>query len=184
MESKDLMATSTGLLTVEQFAAVPRTDTPDELVDGEVISMPPASNDHTFTQRRLFKLLLPHERDGSVLTEFAFAGSATRQLVRIADVASLSNERRSRSSEHPYLRGTPEFVIDVLSPSNTAIEMNRRMWEAFDGGCSEFWMLDPESRTVQVSTTDGASHSYPEGQEVPVRVLGGVPIPLDAIFSD
>jgi Uma2 family endonuclease len=178
------MATTTGLLTVEQFAALPRTDTRDELVDGEVISMPPPELLHNFTSSRLANLLRPLAGDGYVGTEVPFRPNPERASVRIADVAWVGKERLNQSSLRGYLRGAPELVAEVLSPSNTTLDMNRRRREAFDGDCLEFWIVDPESKTIEVSLPDGTARTYSAGEQVPVGPLGGVVIPTEAVFAD
>jgi Uma2 family endonuclease len=178
------MATSTGLLTVEQFAALPRTDTRDELVEGEVISMPPANFLHNIAQKRLMRILDPLTGSGYANMEVPFVPQPGRALVRIADVAWISAERFRDINLSHYLMGAPELVIEVLSPSNKNLEMNRRRQEAFDGGCLEFWLVDPESKTVEVSSPDGSARTYSAGAHVPVGPLGGVRIAVDAIFTE
>jgi Uma2 family endonuclease len=177
------MATSTGLLTVEQFAALPRTDTRDELVDGEVSSTPPPDLLHNITGKRIVRLLEPFAQSGYVNAEVPFTPNAARQTARIADVAWVSRERLGPDGLRGYVNGAPELVIEVLSPPNTTQEMNRRHREAFDGGCLEFWTVDPKAQTVEVRTPDRISRTYSAGQNVPVGPLGAS-IPVDKIFAD
>ena len=178
------MATSTGLLTVEQFAALPRTDTRDELVDGEIISMPPPDLLQNITQKRLVKILDRIAGDGFVNAEVPFQPTPARNLVRIADVGWVSRVRLQESGLRGYLRAAPELVIEVLSPSNTSSEMNRRKREAFDGNCLEFWIVDIDVETVEVSTPDGLSRTYNRGQQFAAGPLGGATISVEAIFTD
>ena len=178
------MASTTGLLSVEQFAARPDSDMREELVDGEVISMPPASNRRSRIATRLIKALSPHEGSGAVVVEFGYIPYPDRPVVRAADVAWVSRDRIASNSSQLYLTGAPELVIEVLSPSNISQQMIRRRREAFDGGCLEFWLVDPESKTVEVSLPDGSARTYSAGVQVPVGPLGGVRIAVDAIFTE
>jgi Uma2 family endonuclease len=45
-----------------------------------------------------------------------------------------------------------DLAVEVLSPSNTEEEMNRKRREFFAAGASLFWIVDPEQRTVEVFT--------------------------------
>ena len=80
-------------------------------------------------------------------------------LVRIPDVAFASwdrfpgsqDSRRSRS--RPWL---PTSSSRCLSESNTPAEMERKRGEYFASGVRLVWEVDPEARTVDVYTPDGA----------------------------
>jgi Uma2 family endonuclease len=50
----------------------------------------------------------------------------------------------------------PNFVIEVLSPSNTYAEMSRKRREYFHAGVELLWMVDHRARAVTVfrSTQD------------------------------
>ena len=47
----------------------------------------------------------------------------------------------------------PDFVIEVLSLSNTRAEMARKRREYFQGGVRLMWMVDPQCRTIAVFQT-------------------------------
>ncbi len=47
----------------------------------------------------------------------------------------------------------PDFVIEVLSLSNTRAEMARKRREYFQGGVRLIWMVDPQRRTIAAFQT-------------------------------
>jgi Uma2 family endonuclease len=47
-------------------------------------------------------------------------------------------------------QGAPDLVIEILSPSNTAIEMHRKLNLYLDAGVREYWVIDPEEKLVEV----------------------------------
>ena len=47
-------------------------------------------------------------------------------------------------------RGAPDLVIEILSPSNTAIEMHRKLDLYQDAGVREYWVIDPEQKLIEV----------------------------------
>jgi len=70
------------------------------------------------------------------------------------------------------LHGAPEWVIEVLSPSNTAAEIFDKEKLCLENGCQEFWVVDSVRRQVRVSTPGGITKTYREGQEIPLRQFG------------
>ncbi|MDR0399456.1 MAG: Uma2 family endonuclease, partial [Treponema sp.] len=54
-------------------------------------------------------------------------------------------------------RGAPDLAIEILSPSNTAVEMQRKFKLYRQAGVREYWVLDPESKTLH-------THLFEEGR--------------------
>jgi len=84
-------------------------------------------------------------------------------------------------------RGAPDFVAEVLSPSNTAIEMQRKFNLYRDAGVREYWVVDGESKSVIAYLFDGdrvASKSYGENDSAPVALLPGLSIDLALVFAE
>jgi Uma2 family endonuclease len=73
-------------------------------------------------------------------------------LVRIPDVAFISWDRipgrRMPTEAIPSL--APDLAVEVLSASNTAGEIARKLREYFEAGVSLVWLVDPAVRTVTV----------------------------------
>ncbi len=53
-------------------------------------------------------------------------------------------------------RVSPDLAVEVLSPSNTAAEMDRKRAEYFAGGTRLVWIVDPVGRTFAVYTPGGS----------------------------
>jgi len=74
--------------------------------------------------------------------------------VRIPDVSFLSWMHfpdRELPSE-PIPRLVPDLAVEVLSASNTAQEMNRKLQEYFAAGTQLVWYVDPEAQGITVYT--------------------------------
>ena len=83
-------------------------------------------------------------------------------------------------------RGAPNLVVEILSPSNTAIEMQRKFDLYRDAGVREYWVLDGKRKTLTVNLLTGeryTSRTYGEKDTVPVSVLNGLSIDLEAVFT-
>jgi len=85
-------------------------------------------------------------------------------------------------------RGAPDFVIEVLSPSTT----HRDLFEKADAyerhGVKEYWVIHPVERVVYIRRLGKNGKFAPVQLQpgegiVPVSVLKGLEIDLDAVFG-
>ena len=178
------MATTTSLMTVEQYRKLPKCESAYlELHHGELVLVSRPKPKHYKLQNRLQDLLRERvQSPGFIGIELAF-GALPEYDLRAADVAYVSKERWEAMDPDVDLRGAPELVIDVLSPSNTTAEMNDKEKLCLENSCLEFWVVDPYLRQVKVSTPDGITTTYRAGQEIPLRIIGGGTLKVDEIFA-
>ncbi len=179
------MATTTQLMTVEEFSRLPKDDGPvyHELRHGEVVAVTRAKYKHYTIQRRLRRMLENvSPADSLVDTEFAYRPLPEHELW-VADVVYVSAAREQGVDPESYLEGAPDLVIEVLSPSNTAAEMLEKEEICLENGTHDFWVIDPVRRSVKVSTPDGRTRTWKSGQEIPLPLFGDSKIAVDAIFA-
>ena len=115
------------LMTVDQYRLLPgREDVVRELHWGTVVTLTRPKMKHAKVQLGLVALLQPFVQNlGVVATEVAFRALPEYDL-RGADVAYVSQSRWDNTPDDDNLRGSPELVIEVLSPSNTLAEMREK----------------------------------------------------------
>jgi Uma2 family endonuclease len=179
------MATTTGLMTVEQFRSLPETrgDFYYELHHGELVKMTRPKPKHWLIQQRITRAFLALADPKSVVgPEFAFRALPEYEL-RCADVAYLSAVRVAGWDIEDDFPGAPDIVVEVLSPSNTASEVIDKETLCLENGCLEFWVIDPTRKTVKVSKPDQAGKTFRRGDKIPLPLLGGATFPVDAIFE-
>ena len=83
-------------------------------------------------------------------------------------------------------RGAPDLVVEILSPSNTAIEMERKFKLYQKAGVREYWIVDPENKGVTVHCFQEntiLSRTYESAGTAPVSILPGLNISLDEVFE-
>jgi Uma2 family endonuclease len=160
------------LTTVEQYHALPpRADVVMELHWGQVVALTRPKMKHAKLQSRLVRLLRPKaEHLGVVESEVAFRALAEYDL-RGADVAFVSRQRWDDTPDDDNLRGSPELVIEVLSPSNTRREMHEKATLYLATGAQEFWLLDAKQKNVTAVRHAGAL-VYQVGQRIPLALFG------------
>jgi Uma2 family endonuclease len=84
-------------------------------------------------------------------------------------------------------RGAPDFVVEILSPSNTAAEMQRKFKLYRQAGVREYWVLDPESKSLHTHLFEEdriISRFYGDKETAPVEILPGLEIALGPVFAE
>ncbi len=155
-----------------------------ELRDGEVVCVPAPAPRHIRLQAKLSKWLTVQAGErGQGFTEYPYRPAANLQFW-YADVAYIPEAAVDAldTDSHPIY--APPLIAEVLSPSNTSTEIARRRIAAFSGGTSEFWVIDPEDRTIEVTQPGAGSRIYGIEDSVPVAILDGIFFPVKILFKD
>ena len=110
------MATTTGLMTIEQFWELPETQPfYYELHHGELVQVCRPKLKHTLIQKRLEKLLESAVPNMFVGVEFPFRALPQYEF-RVADVAVISLDRIQQADPDDVLHGAPDLAVEVLYP--------------------------------------------------------------------
>jgi len=120
-------------LTAEDLWQMPDDGVPRELVNGEIIEMPLPAPPHGRLVSLISYYLVDHVKEhggGEVVAgdvRLILNLSYDPERVRGADVAFISTERLPGGKlPEKFLPGAPDLVVEVLSPSNTSIEIQQR----------------------------------------------------------
>jgi Uma2 family endonuclease len=177
-----MSATST-LLTFAEFEKMPDDGKRYELRHGELVALPPAKSKHYFLQLRIQALLQQALAPmGMAGVEFPFRPLPEVEFWR-ADVAFCSSAKLSTIDPESNLEGSPDLVVEVLSPSNTAAEMADRERTCFAGGALEFWTVDPDQRVVRVTRRNRTFQDYRPGESISLEAFGGASFDVQSIFG-
>jgi Uma2 family endonuclease len=160
------------LMTVEEYSQLPdREDVIQELHWGTLVTLPRPKMGHAKLQSRLVELLRPKvEHLGVVATEVAFRALSEYDL-RGADVAYVSRQRWDATDDDDNLHGSPDLVIEVLSPSNTCAEIREKAVLCLSSGAQEFWVVDPKRETVSVTKQGCVPTAYRVGDHIPLSMF-------------
>jgi Uma2 family endonuclease len=159
MEVEFDMSTQAGLVTVEEYLKLPEPQGGHyELHHGEVVLVPPPKRGHHRVQGRIRTVMKALVGDkGVVEIEFGFR-PAPEHEVWVADVAFVTAERDAATGDDEYLAGPPDLVVEVLSPGNTADELNDKMAICLENGCASFWIADPKRKRLSVTEGNITRH--------------------------
>jgi Uma2 family endonuclease len=151
------MATTTGLLSWEAFEKFPDDAMHHELIEGEHQVLPPPKSRHTRIARRISRAMQPLEDQGlgEVYLEGGYKLSADPATWVQPDVSFLRIERVQETSSAGYFAGGPEIAVEVVSPSETARDLDRKVELLLRSGTLVVWVIYPETRKVLVHLPDG-----------------------------
>jgi Uma2 family endonuclease len=177
------MGTTTSPMTFAEFERLPNNGKRYELRHGEVIEVPPPKHIHVALQARLLKLILMVLGDRGVVSLEVPFRPAPESEFWYADVAFVTRDRWGATDPNGNLEVAPELVIEVLSPSNTALEVSDREQTCLAAGAVEFWLVQPKFQTVRVSRLNGTFHTYTTAESIPLDGFGGGSIAVAAVFE-
>ena len=99
------------------------------------------------------------------------------------DISVICDEKK-RGKEG--CRGAPDLIIEILSPSNSAIEMNRKFKLYQQAGVKEYWIVDPQNNEITVFCfgKNPVFKIHKSTDTVSVSVLPGLNIDLEQVFAE
>jgi len=77
-------------------------------------------------------------------------------LLLSPDVSFVSAARLKQLLPTPeqFLQGAPDFVVEVLSPSDRMAQVSRKLQHYFDHGTRLAWLVNPKRQQVHIYTPD------------------------------
>ncbi len=179
------MATATGtLLSLEDFARLPDDPGKQELSNGELVLVPPPHAIHTEICWRITEALrdyLKRTGKGRAYSEAGFRlGPRT---VRQPDIAVVFG--KPTLPEGDWLQGAPDIAIEVLSPGNTAQDIELKIAQYLSTGGKSVWIVSPKAKHVSIYSADGTWTLLDETKTLKDEsLLPGFALPLADLFTE
>lgn len=132
-----------------------------ELVNGELVEMSPTNFEHGAIERRIGRRLGDFADANNlgevVVGEVLFQLDPDGQLARAADVAFVRLERLpGRRSASGVFIGAPDLVVEIISPGNSANEIQQKIHEWLDHGAQIVLAVYPDQRSIVLWRENGA----------------------------
>lgn len=161
-----------------------------ELIYGEAFAMAAPSEIHQLILVDLCNQLYNYLLDKSCVVipapydvRLFFEGDEYDDTVVQPDISVVCDAKK-RGPEG--CRGAPDLVVEILSPTNMAIEMERKFQLYRDAGVREYWVVDPENRGIKVYLFGSSSivvNTYRDTGAFAVQTLPGLNINLARVFA-
>lgn len=147
------------LMTPDEFLVYPLSDVKAELVRGELRVTPPAGAPHGRVSTNLVVLLASYLKGRGL--GWVYADGVGYQLlelprtVRSPDVSFVRANRLPPEGIGPgFLKLAPDLAVEVLSPSESASELEEKLEDYRACGTPLLWVVDPVRRTVMIVAND------------------------------
>ena len=135
---------ATTRLTIEGFLSLPDAPGKQELLDGELIALPPAKLSHMQIAIRLHLMLM------AALTESGALIGMGYQLSRSWLQPDVSVIWPHQPVENDWLQGAPMIAIEIVSSANRPEHIDKKIAVYLEEGAAEVWMIYPGTRSMTV----------------------------------
>jgi Uma2 family endonuclease len=146
------MSVST-LLSEEEFLNLPDSAGKQELLDGELIELPPATDSHDELAKRIAALLETVVPRSRVWVATAYRFSSQKWLK-----PDVSVSWPEQPVANDWKQGAPLLAVEVASRGNTPEELEKKRVLYLDNGATEVWVIYPKTHTMLVSRKDSSTH--------------------------
>ena len=178
-------------MTVDEFLAADLPEGKSELVRGELRMTPTPAVFHGRAATNLVVLLSIHVRQHNL--GMVFGDSVGYELtrfphtVRVPDVSFVRAERLPPAGLDPrerLFRFAPDLAIEVLSPSESASELEEKLHDYILAGTSLIWVADPARRTIMTIPADAPVRWLSESDTLDGgNVVPGFSCPISDVFE-
>ena len=140
------------IITLEQYEALPE-DVRVEIFEGQIYDMSSPSQDHQTISTELTTILNTYIKNNNGACMVFHAPFDVKlsdnpltivqpDLMIVCDKNKLDGKR---------CNGAPDFIIEIVSPSNPADDYIRKLYYYKNHGVHEYWIVDPRRKTVTVN---------------------------------
>ncbi len=161
-----------------------------EVVDGQIVEKNKGSRELEIASilgGYLFHFARAN-RLGRALVEFVFRIILEEDMQRRPDVAFVSHSRwpcNRRVPDGPVWDMVPDLAVEVISPSNTASAVLRKVHDYFKAGVTRVWVIYPEQAEIYIYSTPQQVQVVGIGQELDGGdLLPGFRLPVAVLFED
>ena len=144
------------LITLEQYEVLPE-DKRVEVFDGVIYDMASPSQEHQIISMELSTILNTYTKGkkGSCRVFHApFDVKLSDMPLTIVqpDIMVVCNKDKL---DEKRCNGAPDFIIEIVSPSNPADDYIRKLYYYKNTGVREYWIVDPRRKIVIVNYFEG-----------------------------
>jgi len=174
-------------VSLEELARMPDDGLRHEIDEGELLAMTRPSSRHGALQIRLGRLIdefVTRNRLGRTFSESGFILQRDPDILRGPDVAFVRAERLAEVPEDGWPEFGPDLAIEIVSPSDTARQIDRKVHQYLAAGTRAVWIVYPDTRSIHVYEPQGVARVVGlDGMISSPAALPGLELPVQAIFE-
>jgi len=179
---------SGAVYTAEDLERLTDEDGRYELVEGELVEMPPPpGGPHGSASGRLHAwasaYILASDLGEVFSAETGFFIAEDPDTVLAPDWAFISNDRMPDAIPEGYLRIVPDIVLETWSPSDRLKDVQAKIARWLDAGVRIVWQIDPRAQVVVVHRAGAEPRALGLDDELTgEEVLPGFSVPVRRLF--
>jgi Uma2 family endonuclease len=176
-------------MTIAEFERLPSGDgVRYELDEGELVKMTfpkPRHNTITLHIAVLLRDFVKKHSLGVVYpSDTGYVLARAPDTLRGPDISFLTKRRAELVDPDQHIEGAPDLTIEVVSPSDSAEDLNKRVRQFLAAGGHTVWVVYPLTRTVAVFQADGSIRELTGDQAVEAPdLLPGFSIRVRDLFE-
>ncbi len=185
----ETIKTRTTPTPMEEFLAISDDNRIIELLDGEIVMTPPATDWHQSVSGSLY-IFIHQCIKGGILRYAPIGLYVDEQNFVEPDLLWISEKNtQCELDKRGFWHGTPDLIVEILSPS-TALRDKRVKFKLYEKlGVREYWIVDPEAKYIEVyHQQDGkfiqlGIYGAGEGESFTSTVLPKSEVEVDKAFD-
>lgn len=172
-------------LTLEEFRAMDESDGwLYELDDGLLVREPRPKRPHGTALSLLAYALTGYalEHGGIVVTDTGVILEQDPPRVYGPDLAYFRDEPAPYGDRDGWITRAPDLAVEVISPSNRAAAMKRKIRKYFESGAGEVWIVYPSTRSVDLHSAADEIRTLTGDEVITSDTLPAFRLPVSDIF--
>ena len=159
---------------------------PYQLINGSLVMAPSPATRHQRIVAYLYRSLYNHAPDKGEVLFAPMDVKLSESDVLQPDLMFVAQERLDVIGEQA-IDGAPDLVMEVLSPSTARHDLTtkKRLYEVH--GVREYWIIDPDSSTVEIHTNTDAGFTQHARQvdsgTAASALVEGLSVDVEALFA-
>ncbi len=174
-------------LNINYYKILPE-GAPYQLIEGELVITPAPNPKHQIILGRIFRHLSDYcdEKEMGIVLVSPIDVYLDSENAFQPDIIYIARDRQHIIKEDG-IYGAPDLVIEILSPSTAGYDLKEKFRVYERSGVREYWIVDPEMRSVEIYSNAKGSFSISSKSEVTGEIesllLDGFRLDIEAIFQ-
>jgi Uma2 family endonuclease len=176
--------------TYEDYLNLPDDGKRYQVIEGELFMVPAPIPYHQDILGKLFVLLndfVKRHKLGRIYVAPCDVILSEGEDIVQPDIFFISKERE-HIIEEKNIRGAPDLIVEVLSPSTMKLDRTLKMRRYAEFGVREYWLADPVEKEIEVLTLKGEIYEsmgvFGDEESFGSPLLKGLRVHLKDIFIE
>jgi len=141
-------------IRLDEILALPE-DTRIDIIKGEIVEMAPAGFMHVIVAGNVYDILRGYTRQHKVgfvaMDNLMYLLDTVDDRIETARTPDVSFIRQKNIPDFDFSKpfpGAPDLAIEVVSPSESAIDIESKIQDFFQAKTEQIWVIYPKSKKV------------------------------------